>query len=95
VALEAYFRVAKDPEPERQACEIRLRAERRAGVLLKDRDKAQGKRTDLVPQGKQVDDRPTLADMGVTGKQSMQWQQLADVPEEQFEAALAAPDGGP
>jgi hypothetical protein len=41
VALEAYFRQAKNPEPERRACEIRLRAERKAGLLVPSRaDKA-------------------------------------------------------
>jgi len=48
VALEAYFRVAKDPEPERRACEIRLRAERRAGELLKKTDRSKGGRPSKV-----------------------------------------------
>lgn len=33
----------------------------------------------------------TLADVGVTKHQVAQWRKLADVPEEAFEAALAAP----
>lgn len=37
-----------------------------------------------------VSDR-TLSDLGVSKKQSARFQQLADVPEEDFEAALAAP----
>ena len=35
IALEVYARQAHNVEAERQACEIRLRAERRAGVLSK------------------------------------------------------------
>ena len=42
VAMEAYFRQAKNPEPERRACEIRLRSERKAGQLLKKLEKAKG-----------------------------------------------------
>jgi hypothetical protein len=34
---------------ERQACEIRLRAERRCGVLLRERDKAKGGRPTETP----------------------------------------------
>lgn len=37
----------------------------------------------------------TLADRGISKTQSSRWQQLADVPEEQFEAALAEPDAMP
>ena len=35
VAMEAYFQQAKNTEAERRACEIRLRAERKAGQILK------------------------------------------------------------
>lgn len=90
VAMEAYFRVAQDPEPERRACEIRLRAERRAGALLKGMETAQGKRTDLT-----LSDGSTkleqLQASGITRDQASKWQQLADVPEPDFEAALASP----
>jgi hypothetical protein len=40
VALEHYAAQARNVEAERQACEIRLRAERRAGKLLAEREKA-------------------------------------------------------
>lgn len=39
-ALEAYARQAKNVEAERKACEIRLRAERKAGDLLASMQKA-------------------------------------------------------
>lgn len=87
VAMEVYFQLAKNVEAERRACEIRLRSERKAGQLLKKMEKAAGKRTDLVARGDQVG-RKTLSEMGVSKDQSSRWQALADVPEEEFEAAL-------
>jgi len=75
----------------RQACEIRLRAERKAGELLKvmeakgERQKRGGDR-----KGKSKSPAGTLKDLGISGKQSSKWQRLASVPEKDFEAALSA-----
>jgi hypothetical protein len=41
-ALECYFRQARNIEAERQCYEIRLRAERKAGELLSQMEKAKG-----------------------------------------------------
>jgi hypothetical protein len=70
---------------ERRACEIRLRAERRAGELLAAKEKAKGTaglgrppiggRTTPPPK-----DQPTLRDMGISKQQSSDWQKLADGP---------------
>lgn len=89
LALEAYFKQAKNTDAERKACEIRLRAERKAGELLKKMDKAKGGRPSKTPSHEEG--VSTLKDMGITEKQSAKWQQLADVPEADFEAALADP----
>jgi hypothetical protein len=91
LAIEVYARQAKNVEAERQACEIRLRAERRWGQLYKAGDKAtspgwnqhRGRSDDAT------DHPPTLTDMGVSRDQSSNWQKLADVPEPEFEHALA------
>lgn len=40
IALEAYFRQASNTEPERLAAVVRVRAERQAGQLLKEMDRA-------------------------------------------------------
>ncbi|KKN77908.1 hypothetical protein LCGC14_0354730 [marine sediment metagenome] len=88
VAMQSYAKQAKDPKMEMWAAEIRLRAEVRAGAMLAEMDKAPGKRTDLVPKKDQVDDRPTLADIGISKKESSQWQRAASVPEEEREAAI-------
>lgn len=84
LAIEAYAKQAKNTEAERRACEIRLRAERKAGQLLGGMDKLKGRPPKAFQGGR-------LSDLGVSEKQSSQWQQLAAVPVEQFEAALAAP----
>ena len=87
-ALAAYARQAKDNDLIAWATEIKVRAERRCGQLL--RDTAQrGERA------KQHDDRyresrpATLADLGINKSQSSRWQQLAAIPEEQFEKSIA------
>jgi hypothetical protein len=76
----------RNVEAERQACEIRLRAERRAGELLAESEKATGHR---FGTGGSASSPPTLADQGISKRQSKDWQDLAKVPEDQFEAALA------
>jgi DNA N-6-adenine-methyltransferase (Dam) len=92
VALEVYARQAKNFEAERKAAEIRVRAERHCGLLLKEMPKAAGGRP---YQGSYSSDEPrgkTLAELGISYDQSSEWQQLADVPEDEFEAALAEPE---
>jgi hypothetical protein len=37
-AIEVYARQARNTEAERQACEIRLRADRKVGLLLRERE---------------------------------------------------------
>ncbi len=82
-------RQAQNVELERQACEIRLRAERRVEQLLKVMEKAEGGRptekTPAVASGVS-----SLADLGVSHKQSSQWQKLAKVAEQEFVACKAA-----
>ena len=88
IALEHYSRLAHNVEAERQCCEIRLRSERKAGQLLRQMEKAKGGRPTENPSN----GPRGLADLGITYDQSSQWQRLADVPEPQFEAALAGPE---
>jgi hypothetical protein len=93
IALERYAKLAKDVENERRCCEIRLRAERKAGDLRKKEQKSKGGRPsnkNLPPSGGRVSsNKKRREDLGISKKQDEQWQALADVPEEQFEAALA------
>ena len=94
LALEIYARQAKNVDAERDACEIRLRAERRAGQLLKEIEKAKAGRPPDNPSDDARDYRgaPTLKERGITYTQSSRWQKLADVPEEQFDDALGGPE---
>jgi len=78
---------------ERHAAEIRVRAERKCGELLADLPKNKGaafegnpgKGDARLPEGT----TQTLADLGISKRQSSEWQKLAAVPEEDFEAAIA------
>jgi hypothetical protein len=85
--LEHYARQANNIEAERQACEIRLRAERKAGQLLAQMDKAKGGRPTETPR---VDRgvSETLSDLGISYDQSSQWQKLGAVPQDKFDRAL-------
>lgn len=94
LALEVYSRQAKNIEAERRACEIRLRAERKAGELRRQEEKSKGAAAPSVPP--QGGRRPPTNDerrkeLGISKKQDERWQKLAAVPQEDFEAALAEP----
>lgn len=76
--------------------EIKLRAERKMGVLLKETEKATGgqpyqKKVPTgnvhIPVGKGIP--PTLEDLGVSKAQSSRAQKLAEVPEDKFEQYIA------
>ena len=71
LAMELYLRQAKDPEPERRACEIRLRAERKAGQLLAETemDRGGGDHRSRQSTG------GNLSDLGISKYQTSRWQQ--------------------
>jgi hypothetical protein len=89
-AIEVYARQSNNIEAERQACEIRLRATRRLGVLLEARAKAKGGQPKNPSRGASTSPK-TLSDLGISYDQSARAQRLAAVPEPQFEAAIKAP----
>jgi hypothetical protein len=91
VAMRMYAMQAKDRILIDQATEIRLRAERRAGQLLKEMEKNKG----AVP-GKTgvkarpvLDATPKLSDLGINKSQSSRWQKLADIDDDEFEGVVA------
>jgi hypothetical protein len=87
--LEAASRLAHNTENERRACEIRLRAERKAGQLSAKLDRSNpGKRKKDL--GSVVEPKSkALRDAGITKKQAHEWEKLAAVSDKEFEAALA------
>jgi hypothetical protein len=74
-------------EAERQACEIRLRAERRAGALAPEIEHSNpgSRKTDLACA---VPPKSSVLRNAVTVDQARQWEKLAAVPQETFDAAL-------
>ncbi len=73
-------------EGQNSLAEIRLRAERKAGAMLKDMEKQQGARG----FGKKVElhDVTPLSELGVTKMQSSRWQQEARIDDKVFEDYL-------
>ena len=104
IAIEAYAKQARNLDAENKAAEIRIRAERRTGELLREmkeagqrqtkgdngrNSRAMSRATTLPPTPP-----PSLKDLGITRDQSSKWQQLANVPQKEFERAVNG-DGGP
>ena len=110
IAIERYAQQALNMDAERQAREIRLRAERKVGELIKEQQKtgtlanknggqksrqnqhsAGVTRRDTCKTDKSEKLIPskTLADIGISRNQSSKFQRLAEVPEKEFEEALA------
>lgn len=93
LAFEVYARQAKNIDAERRAVDIRLRAERKAGELDKEREKAKAapgnQYTGPVPSGNGSNSPPTLRELGISPKQAHQWRKLSEIPKDEFETALA------
>jgi hypothetical protein len=93
MALEAYARQALNTEGEQKAMRIRIRAERRVGEILCDKEMAKGggdQRSDhrsTRPRG----GPKTLDELGISYDQLSKWQKLADIPTERFEELLSSP----
>lgn len=92
-AMAAYAKQARDTQLVQYATEIKVRAERRCGEML--RDAAENGQRATKDSGQNQHDRvshdatPTLRDLGITRDQSSRYQKLAAMPAEHFEAAVA------
>lgn len=86
-AIEMYARQAQNTEAEEQARQIRLRAERKCGQILAEREMHGGDR-----RSSSAGSNLKLSDLHISGDQSSQWQRLAAVPDDIFEQALSEPN---
>jgi hypothetical protein len=97
LAMKVYAEQAKDRQLINHAIEIQLRAERRAGEMLREMEKNKGGAekgvgrrgvnnavapNDRIPPAK-------LSDLGITKTQSSNWQRLGALSEEDFEQKIA------
>jgi len=95
-AMKAYARQANDRQLEIDAGEIRIRAERRLGEMIRAQKEGEGLAkggqpyqstgAEMEPVGKSV---PTLAQVGISKKLSSRSQAIAAIPEDEFEGTLA------
>lgn len=83
-AMAAYARQAKDTELIQYATEIKVRAERRCGEMLRATVERGGDR-----RSGSRSKHTTLNDLGLTRDESSRYQKLAAMPEKHFEAAVA------
>ena len=92
-ALEQCARIAKNTQAEHDCGKVRLRGERRMGEMLAEMELAKGnlKKGTELPWSEGVTAGKKLADIGITKIQSSNWQQLAALPVEQINAAMAKP----
>jgi len=87
VAVQAYARQANDHTLIVQATDIKLRAERRVGELLREMAE-RGERAGQGQgngKGRTALPLPTLDVLGVSKTQSSRWQELAEMPAQEFE----------
>ena len=87
--LQAAARVAHNVEAETRAYEIRMRAARKAGALSKKIEKAQGQRNDLGTSGDRPQKSKVLEEAGIAPRTASDWERLDDIPDAEFESALA------
>lgn len=92
-AMRAYAKQAKNKQLEIDAAEIRIRAERRIGELIKSQKETVGLNTGQRGQftggsNEAPPAPPTLAEAGIDKKLSSRAQKMAAVPEDEFEGML-------
>lgn len=91
-ALRAYAKQAGESlEMQNMIAEIKIRAERKAGELLKEQEKNDGgewthkKHLSNDTTSAILEQPKTLKEIGISRDQSSTWQKIADIPEETFE----------
>ena len=88
VAMAAYARQAKDKQLEADAAEIRMRATRQLGEMMKKQKETVGLNKGALRRGVKVtprDDVPTLAEAGIDKNLAKEARQLSDFEDDEFE----------
>lgn len=105
-ALELYAKQCRNTDAERKACEVRLRAERRTGELLKElaratpaernQEGAGGKSGKIASSNDGTNQSSPYAEAlsrtGISRQSAHRYQALAEVPKAVFEDAMRAPE---
>lgn len=90
-ALEVYARQANDRESEQKVHEIRMRAETKAGKLIKEAKEAGQMCEQSKGRPKKASHEARLSELGISYDQASTWQQMAEVPDELFEKLVTQP----
>jgi hypothetical protein len=88
IAMQCYGRQAKNKQIEIYGAEIRIRAERKLGEMIKNGQNSGAIETHGGNR-KSTSPLPSLNDMGISYDLSSHAQSLASIPEDEFEATLA------
>jgi hypothetical protein len=91
-AIAAYARQARNRELEAQCVEIRMRATRRLGVMVREQKRTIGLAKGGRPKTGLSDNPvsvPTFGSQGIDKNLAQQARTLSDIPEEKFEARVA------
>jgi len=90
-AIRAYAKQSKDTAMANWASEIRIRAERRMGEMLKEQEMQTGgdaRKIATRSHGATEQIPPTLAEVGITKSMSSRAQKIASVPKDEFEEVV-------
>jgi hypothetical protein len=91
-AMRAYARMANDTQLEMDSAELRLRAERRLGIMLSEQKRTFGMAKPgpkKIGSDREPNSAPTLAEVGIDKKLSMRSQKVGSIGEQAFEVVVA------
>jgi ParB family chromosome partitioning protein len=89
-ALRAYMKQAGESlEMQNQCAEIKIRCERKGGMILKEQEKNEGGRPPKTGNTMLPVSPNTYEELGIEKMQASRWQAIADIPEEKFEERIA------